>query len=178
MIYKDVKDLLENIRGAFSLSHGVLAVEDKIKAKKCIDDLVYNLCLNDQPAIKGSCAWIIWEGAQELGAYPSSIQGLYEAKGAAKYSKVTVPAVNIRGLTYDVARALIRSAMNLSSLTLVFEIAKSEMQYTFQRPQEYSALCLAAAIKEGFTGPLFIQGDHFQLKEKVTAAIPKKKSLA
>ena len=31
------------------------------------------------------------------------------------------------------------------------------------RPAEYAANVLAAAIKEGHEGPVFIQGDHFQV---------------
>jgi fructose/tagatose bisphosphate aldolase len=38
------------------------------------------------------------------------------------------------------------------------------MGYTAQPPAEYSACVIAAAIKEGYFHPLFIQGDHFQVK--------------
>jgi fructose/tagatose bisphosphate aldolase len=48
----------------------------------------------------------------------------------------------------------------------IFEIARSEIGYTQQRPLEYAAVVLAAAVREGFTGPVFIQGDHFQLVRK------------
>jgi fructose/tagatose bisphosphate aldolase len=37
------------------------------------------------------------------------------------------------------------------------------MSYTDQRPAEYTANILAAAIAEGYEGPVFIQGDHFQV---------------
>jgi hypothetical protein len=36
------------------------------------------------------------------------------------------------------------------------------MGYTEQRPAEYAAVILAAAIREGWDGPLFLQGDHYQ----------------
>ncbi|MCQ9207938.1 MAG: class II fructose-bisphosphate aldolase [Omnitrophica bacterium] len=167
MLYKDTKDLVEKTKSALRISGDSVKVEDEAKLKtKIIDQLVYNLCLNEDQALKSSCAWVIWEASADLGIYSSSIQGLYEAKGQGKYSKVTVPAVNIRGLTYDVARALFKTAIQAKSLTLIFEIAKSEIEYTFQRPKEYMATCLAAAVKEGFRGPLFVQGDHFQLKAK------------
>ncbi len=167
MLYKDVKDLRERSKGAVYISPDGVKVEDAAKLKaKLIDELVYNLCLNEDQAVKDSCCWIIREAAGELAIHPSSIQGLYEAKGKGKYDRITVPAVNIRGLTYDVARALVRTALKLKSLSFIFEIAKSEIGYTLQRPAQYAALCLGAAIKEGFAGPLFIMGDHFQLKAK------------
>ncbi|GHO59516.1 class II fructose-bisphosphate aldolase [Ktedonobacter robiniae] len=46
---------------------------------------------------------------------------------------------------------------------LIFEIARSEIGYTGQRPDEYASVILAAAIKEGYRGPVFLQGDHVQL---------------
>ena len=35
-----------------------------------------------------------------------------------------------------------------------------------QRPLEYAAVVMAAALKEGWRGPVFIQGDHFQFSRK------------
>ncbi|HEY7575249.1 MAG TPA: class II fructose-bisphosphate aldolase, partial [Thermoanaerobaculia bacterium] len=48
----------------------------------------------------------------------------------------------------------------------IFEIARSEIGYTDQRPAEYAAVMIAAAVREGWEGPLFIQGDHFQTNPK------------
>ena len=105
----------------------------------------------------------IRELASERGIRPASIQGLYEARGQGLYGGVTVPAINIRGITYHVARAVFRSALKDNVGAFIFEIARSEMGYTRQRPAEYAACILAAAIKEEFSGPVFIQGDHFQV---------------
>lgn len=102
--------------------------------------------------------------ALDRGIYPASIQGLYEAAGKKLYNNITVPAINIRGITYHVARAVFRSAMKDNVGAFIFEIARSEIGYTAQTPAEYSACVLAAAVKEGFRGPVFIQGDHYQIK--------------
>jgi fructose/tagatose bisphosphate aldolase len=45
----------------------------------------------------------------------------------------------------------------------IFEIARSEAGYTDQKPAEYTTAVLAAAIKEGFKGYVFIQADHTQV---------------
>lgn len=87
-------------------------------------------------------------------------------------SKFTVPAMNLRMLAYDSARAVFRAANKLDVGALIFEIARSEIGYTDQRPSEYASAVLAAAIKEGFRGPVFIQGDHFQTSAKKYAAAP------
>ena len=101
--------------------------------------------------------------AASLGIYPASIQGLYEAAGKGLYQNKTVPAMNLRGLTYQMARAIFRAALKNKVGAFTFEIARSEIGYTKQSPGEYTACVLAAAIKEGFKGPVFIQGDHYQV---------------
>ncbi|HEX9053797.1 MAG TPA: class II fructose-bisphosphate aldolase, partial [Gemmatimonadales bacterium] len=55
---------------------------------------------------------------------------------------------------------------------ILLEIARSEIAYTDQRPAEYVAVMLAAALREGHTLPLFIQGDHCQVNQKKYQADP------
>ncbi|HVE66583.1 MAG TPA: class II fructose-bisphosphate aldolase [Thermoanaerobaculia bacterium] len=104
--------------------------------------------------------------AAALGILPASIFPLYEARGRGEVTGFTVPAINVRVLSYDTARAACRAARKLEVGALVFEIARSEIGYTDQRPAEYAAVILGAAMREGWTGPLFIQGDHFQTNPK------------
>ena len=116
----------------------------------------------------------IRESAASMGIFPASIQGLYEAAGKGLYHGITVPAMNIRGLTYQVARAVYRAALKYKVGAFIFEIARSEIDYTGQRPGEYAACILAAAIREGFKGPVFIQGDHFQVNWSKYGSEPEK----
>ncbi len=103
------------------------------------------------------------ELALARGIRPASIQALYEASGRGEYSGITVPAINIRGITYDVARAVYRAARKDNVGAFIFELARSEMGYTAQSPAEYAAAVLAAGIREKFEGPVFIQADHTQV---------------
>jgi fructose/tagatose bisphosphate aldolase len=88
------------------------------------------------------------------------------ARGRGEIGGFTVPAINVRGMSYDTARAIFRTAMKLDAGAFILEIARSEIAYTEQRPAEYVAVMLAAALREGFRGPVFIQGDHFQVNAK------------
>src|SRR5260221_9389744 len=83
-----------------------------------------------------------------------------------------VPAMNIRGASYDTARAVFRTAIRKQAGAFILEIARSEIAYTDQRPAEYVAVMIAAALREGFRGPVFIQGDHFQINHKKYAVNP------
>ncbi|MBI4063169.1 MAG: class II fructose-bisphosphate aldolase [Elusimicrobia bacterium] len=109
---------------------------------------------------------LIIEAARQRGAAPASIAGLYQARGRGEVSGFTVPAINIRGLTYEAAQAVFRAAQKLSAGAFVFELARSEIGYTAQRPSEYAACILAAALRVGWKGPVFIQGDHYQVSPK------------
>ena len=110
--------------------------------------------------------------------FPASIEGLYQASGKGLYAGITVPAINIRGITYQVARAVFSAALRNKVGALIFEIARSEIGYTAQRPDEYAVCLLAAAIREGFEGPIFIQGDHFQVNHKQYILAPERELLA
>jgi fructose-bisphosphate aldolase, class II len=116
--------------------------------------------------------WLLWELGQVTGARPASIQGLYTARGRGDVSGFTVPAINIRMMTYDAARAVFRAARTGRAGAILLEIARSEIAYTEQRPSEYVAVLIGAALREGYVLPLFIQGDHCQVNHKKYQADP------
>ncbi|MEZ4520483.1 MAG: class II fructose-bisphosphate aldolase [Thermomicrobiales bacterium] len=127
-----------------------------------IDKLVFDAVFGDKDVMAVS-RWLIWETAQTLGTGPASIHEYYMAGGQGAWSNRTTPAINIRGITYEVARTIFKARKQLDVGQQIFEIARSEIGYTEQRPEEYATVILAAAIKEGHEGPVFIQGDHFQI---------------
>src|SRR5260370_27688674 len=124
------------------------------------------------PAEREQARWLIWEIGQRAGVRPASIHELYMARGRGEAPVFTTPAINIRVLAYDSARAVFRAARRVEVGAVICEIARSEIGYTEQRPAEYVAVMTAAALREGFSGPLFIQGDHVQVNAKKYAADP------
>lgn len=131
---------------------------------KNIDQLVYQAVFGNNKE-KQNSRFEIWQMGIEAGIIPSSINNLYLARGKKELpNNFTVPAMNIRGMAYDTARAAFAAAVKNKVGAMIFEIARSEMAYTDQTPQEYVTVITAAALKEGWSGPLFIQGDHFQAK--------------
>ncbi|HAV42640.1 TPA: aldolase [bacterium] len=168
MFYSSTKELVLALKGGLEISEdGRIDMVNEGVFRERLDDLVHNAVFNENEDIKAASKWIIREAALKLGLIPSSIQGFYRAKGRGEYSHLTVPAVNIRGLAYDVACALVRAAMKNDSASFIFELARSEMEYTHQPPSEYASVVMAAALREGYSGPIFIQGDHFQIRRKL-----------
>lgn len=163
---KTVSEIYDSLNGIVKVEKEKVTVQDANKLRGAVDWLVYNAVFNESKEIKANCRWIIKSCAASSGARSASIQGLYEAMARGEVGGFTVPAVNVRGLTYDTARALFRSAIKNKAGAFIFEIAKSEMGYTDQSPFEYATVVLAAALREGYKGPVFIQGDHFQINPK------------
>ncbi|MBL0171411.1 MAG: class II fructose-bisphosphate aldolase [Gemmatimonadaceae bacterium] len=136
-----------------------------------MDSLVWQAVFADE-AERNAARWLLWELGQIAGVRPASIHDLYIARGQGKCGGFTVPAINVRGMSYDTARSIFRTAKAMDAGAFILEIARSEIAYTEQRPAEYVSVMLAAAMREGFRGPLFIQGDHFQVNHKKYAVDP------
>jgi hypothetical protein len=176
--YDSIRALAEGLNGSLRLHpDATITITDaaEFRASK-IDTLLETAIFAADEATRDAARWVIWEAGHALGVHSASIQGLYVARGKGKVSGFSVPAVNIRGLTYETARAMFRAARRLDTSAIVFELAKSELGYTFQRPAEYVANIIAAAIREGHHGPVFIQGDHYQFNAKSYAADPEKET--
>src|SRR6266852_5894944 len=140
-----------------------------VRQSAALDALVHQAVFG-APAEREQARWLIWEIGQRAGVRPASIHELYLARGRGEAPVFTTPAINIRVLAYDSARAVFRAARRLEVGAVICEIARSEIGYTEQRPAEYVAVVTAAALREGFSGPLFIQGDHVQVNAKKYAA--------
>ena len=167
MLFNNKEEINQALQGIATQDNGNLVINNANKLRgDILDKLVLNAAINPSAEVKGLSRFIIKAAALELGIVNSSIQGLYEARGRGEIKGFTVPALNIRGLPYELCRAIFRTAIKTDAGAFIFELAKSEMNYTFQKPQELSAVILAAAIKEGYKGPVFIQGDHFQVNAK------------
>jgi len=137
-----------------------------------IEEVVRTAVFGDSRS-RGLAQWLVRRIAVESGAFPASIHDFYTARGRGETpDDFTVPAMNLRALPFNAARAVFRSAISSDACAFIFEIARSEMGYTDQRPAEYATAILGAAIAEGYTGPVFIQGDHFQVSPSRYAKEP------
>lgn len=141
---------------------------------KNIDEYIRKAVFGVDEKEKDVARKAIIQSAYSQAIVPASIQGLYEASGKGLYKSITVPAINIRGITYDTSRCVFRSALKYKVGAFIFEIARSEAGYTNQKPVEYTTAILAAAIREGFHGPVFVQADHTQVNAGKFKADPDK----
>ncbi len=155
-----------------AVENGAVRILDEAAiAGPAMDELARRAVFGEETD-RNRARWLIWEIGQAVGVQPASIHDLYLARGRGETGGYTVPAINVRGMSYNTARSIFRTAMKMNAGAFICEIARSEIAYTEQRPGEYVAVILAAALREGFRGPVFIQGDHFQVSVKKYAVDP------
>jgi fructose/tagatose bisphosphate aldolase len=168
-----VSDLLARLKGSIGLDGERVRVVDEAKLRgDGIRDLAWTSVFSTDDAVIEAARWIVWETSQALGLRSASIHELYMARARGEVHGFTVPAINLRAQTFDMARTICETAEVAQVGAFIFELARSEQTYTFQRPAEYATSVLAGAIAAGWRGPLFIQGDHYQFNARKYAQDP------
>ncbi len=168
-----IADLLAHLDGIAHIADDRLVIDDEARFRsQAAADLAWTAAFTgDEPAAE-TARWIVWEASQALGARSASIQELYMARSRGEISGFTVPAMNLRAQTFDMARTIYETARKADVGALLLEIARSEQTYTFQRPMDFATAVYAGAIAAGWVGPVFLQGDHYQFNAKKYAADP------
>jgi fructose/tagatose bisphosphate aldolase len=137
-----------------------------------IEQLVYASVFNPSLEEKGIARREIRLIAKQMGIYLASIHEVYMKRGRGELTGFTVPAFNIRNLTFDFARLIFRLMKEKRVGYVIFEIARGEVGYTDQTHDEYATSVLAGAIAEEYEGPVYIQADHTQFSAEKYAIDP------
>ena len=170
-----VAQLTELLTGAAHLAGDRLAIDDATAFRdRVIRDIAWTAAFSEDAETVDVARWLVWEASQELGARSASIQDLYTARARGEVHGFTVPAINIRAQTFDMARTVFETAAASDVGAVILELARSEQTYTFQRPVDYVTSVLAGAIAAGWEAPVFVQGDHYQFNAAKYAADPEK----
>ena len=157
-------ELIKLLDGSVELKNGEITIIDDSILRGSIEKLVKKAVLSEDEVEKYLARYLVRLVAAEAGVHPNSIHDLYMARGRGDVPNIfTVPAINLRGLTFYAAKIIFTIAKEIKAGAFIFEIARSESGYTDQRPSEYAANILGAAIAAGYNGPVFIQGDHYQI---------------
>jgi hypothetical protein len=164
MKFSDKENIKQSLKGIVKVvSEKEIKIINESKLRdRLIDQLVFEATFNSDKEVVDLRRQLIKNIAIKEGIVLSSVYEYYKKK-ARDNRKVTIPAINVRGMTYNTGRAIFEAAIKDKVSALILEIAKSEIEYTGQRPAEYETSILAAAIKEGYQDPLFLQANHFQI---------------
>ena len=108
------------------------------------------------PQVKAATIWAIREAAHAAGIVRASIQELYMARAHGSGRQDRSGHESAR-LDLSTCRAVFRAAEKLDASLLIFEQAIGEGVFAEQPPAEYAAGVLAAALSEGYSGPIFLR---------------------
>ena len=122
-----INELLDLVENSVNYSHGKVIITDKKVFQENISRWVEVSSL-ETGSRQGWSRYLVRLAAIELGIFPASINELYLARGRDEVPHTfTVPAMNMRVLSFDAARAAFKAASSVGSNAIIFEIARSEM---------------------------------------------------
>src|SRR5258706_5050468 len=116
MIFGSVKEMTDAVKPAATvLSDRVSVTNPSAITGDLVDRLAWSAAVGADSEVKGTARWIIRSLAAASSIPPASIHDLYLAMGRGDAGCFTVPAINGHAMTYDTARAWIRSAQQLNA---------------------------------------------------------------
>ena len=173
MTFASVQELLQGTRQAIDLNGGVRVKDAAALRGETIDRLVHTAVFG-QGDVRDVGALADLGG--RLGSRRQERQHRLAVPGArsrASTTGSTVPAINVRAMAYDFARAIVsRRPSAATSARSSSSWRAARWATPSRRCDEFATVMMAAAIKEGHTGPIFIQGDHYQADAKKYATDP------
>jgi hypothetical protein len=137
--------------------NGVKIIDAHRLREERIDALVYNAMFQPSERVRYFLSWLIRQVAAGNAIYPASLQGLYTAAARGQTPTLTLPAISLRVMTYAGGRAAFRAARETGAGALAFNLDAAAKPA--QSPLDYATCLLAAALREGYEGPLFLQAN-------------------
>ena len=128
MEFRTFDEMKESLAPALRWNGGVSVLRPADLRGRLTDRLVWTAVFAGDAVLRDTARWILRESAVAAGAWPASILPLYAARGRGECSGFTVPAFNIRGITYDSVRAAL--AAKLHQLKRLYGISLLERVQT------------------------------------------------
>src|ERR687889_1042471 len=113
--------------GAVTLVPGGVQVQDQAKLRSPATDRLVWQAVFGSGDDREAARWLLWELGQVSGTRPASINDLYLARGRGECGGFTVPAINVRMMAYDTARAIFRAARAGKAGALILQSARTQI---------------------------------------------------
>ena len=156
-----MSELSDTIKGCLQVKSGqVNIIDQNIACGTLTDRLIYNAVFHPDIQIKGTSRWLIKAIAQASQIFPASLNGVLDFSKQQGNMRLSIPVFQLPGFSYTMARAIFRAARENNARAFIFEMDSNQISHANQTLGEYSTIVAAAAVREGFKGPIFIQGNH------------------
>src|SRR5712691_3009096 len=104
MEFKSLDDMKDTLAPVLSWDGAVRVARPADLRGPLTDRLAWTAVFAQDAGLRDTARWVIRGAATAAGAWPASILDLYMARGRGECSGFTVPAFNIRGITYETMR--------------------------------------------------------------------------
>src|SRR5215210_2389711 len=118
-----VPDLISRLAEAGHIDGDRLVIDDEARFRgDVIRDLAWTAAFASDEVTIATSQWLVREAARELGARSASIHELYLARARGEVDGFTVPAINIRAQTFDMARTVYETAAAADVGAVILEL--------------------------------------------------------
>lgn len=163
-----------SLLGGLDITPGGVYILDDNTVRRNIEQLARIAAFGPPEAVLAAHR-LTWQIAQAFDIFPASIDTFYRATGSGTIGRqLSVPAINMRAVAFHSARGVFQAMRSTRTGAVIFELSRGEIGFTAQRPHEYAVQILCAAIAEEYSGPVFLQGDHFQISASRYTTDPEK----
>ena len=161
MGFETMSQLGDTLRGILQIREGDVGILDRERVRgPLLDRLAETAARHQSGEMRGTARWLLKVIAPHFGVYFASSKRLREVAPRGW----TLPAVSIRAEDYAGLRALFRAAVQTDAGAFFLVPADSGNTRAFNDPALPAPLAAAAAVQEGFAGPLFIGRDDGEAK--------------
>lgn len=161
------QELEQHVSSCLTETDSDVSITDEAKLKETVIDYLLGTALYcNEEELKKRAEHIIHLVTSALHITSSSTTTLYQAFQKGEVSGFTVPAINLRIMPYEVACTIFSLMQKHNIGIVIFELARSEMGYSQQTPSDLALIVMSAAVKTGYSGAIFIQGDHYQVDKE------------
>jgi hypothetical protein len=167
MPYYNLSEMNQSLEHLITFEKDRIVISDADTFRENTIDRLVRSAVFGSGEVKEAALWIIWAASQALGCGAASIAGLARSIERGELNGFSVPVMNIRGLNFQIARTMLKAAIAAECGAVLFELSFREIRNQNQRPSEFSAILLAAAIKERWNLPITIQGGYFQVDSSI-----------
>ncbi|MFQ5597796.1 MAG: hypothetical protein ACE5GK_07075 [Nitrospiria bacterium] len=156
MQFETMSQLGDTLKGVVHISEGAVQVLDAKQLRGfLLDRLIWTAVFHPKMEMRAMARWIIKMAGPSFGLCLGVV--LQQPEKGVGAERCQLPIIHLQGLSYDVARTILRVATRYQGLPFVLEHRASKDAKIRQSPSEYIAVIVAAAIREGYRGPLFLK---------------------
>ena len=168
--FSEVNQLRQSIAGVLKINTAgeVKLIVPRMFEGEFVERLARTSALAPGIKTRKTAAFYIRAAAEAKNIWFDSLSVFYEHSCSRKFSGLVIPAFNIPGMTFSIARIIFRSYRKYNTGPFIFQLSPLEMADTAQTPWEYSACILAAAMRERYSGPIFIQCNAIKLSDHIS----------